>query len=322
MLTERKQYKMTRFSWKVFQEEDSIWVKKNFHEQVPEMAYMPLLGIIEELGELQEAKDDEQRKDAIGDIMVYTNDYCSCMSFSLEGLINEVKCKQGSYEFMQQHSFKEKGLLIIIGRLCHSHLKQIQGIRMNEDHIISIRGSLRSIIAYLTTVCLDHNLSLETVVSDVWDVVKKRDWTKNNIDGSVSTSTGTIIKTTPTTSTDKSNLDIKDHVNFIKQAFDSGAACSYVEERYDLICPTGLKRIAQRYALGSQKYSDYNWTKGIPSYIRLNHLIKHVNEYIMNGNKSDDNLAAIAWNAIALMHYEEDCKHHEAPWIEKDRREK
>jgi ketol-acid reductoisomerase len=111
---------------------------------------------------------------------------------------------------------------------------------------------------------------------------------------------------------------MRDHANEEVQSFETGATCTKVHERYDLICPTGLKRIAQRYALGAVKYSDYNWCKGIPIKERLNHLIKHVNEYIANGNVFDDNLAAIAWNAIALMHYEEDCKHHEAPWIDKE----
>jgi hypothetical protein len=123
--------------------------------------------------------------------------------------------------------------------------------------------------------------------------------------------------------TDINNTTKRDHFSAHeqKESFSTGAVCSHIEERFDLICPTGLKRIAQRYALGAKKYSDYNWCKGIPSYIRLNHLIQHLNEYLLNGNTKDDNLAAIAWNAIALMHYEEDCKHHEAPWIENERKE-
>lgn len=100
-----------------------------------------------------------------------------------------------------------------------------------------------------------------------------------------------------------------------KQSFSTGAVCTKVAERFDLICPSGLRRIAERYALGARKYSDYNWCKGIPISERLNHLIKHTNEYVLHGNSNDDNLAAIAWNAIALMHYEDNCQHHLAPWI-------
>ncbi len=86
---------------------------------------------------------------------------------------------------------------------------------------------------------------------------------------------------------------------------------------FSAICPAGLKRLALRYTLGSKKYSDYNWCKGIPKRERLNHLIHHAQMYKLDKNTKDDNLAAIAWNAFALMHYEDNCKHHEAPWIEK-----
>jgi hypothetical protein len=111
----------------------------------------------------------------------------------------------------------------------------------------------------------------------------------------------------------------RDHSKDVIQEFGTGAKCSKIDERFDLICPTGLRRLALRYGLGSLKYSDYNWCKGVPMRERLNHLIKHLNAYMDHGNEGDDNLAAIAWNAFALMHYEEDCKHHEAPWIDNDR---
>lgn len=114
----------------------------------------------------------------------------------------------------------------------------------------------------------------------------------------------------------------RDHSSEEKTTFSSGASCSALKPRFDLICPIGLKRIALRYALGSEKYSDYNWCKGIPPEVRLNHLINHITEYLLYGNTKDDNLAAIAWNAIALMHYEENCKHHEAPWISEERKKK
>ena len=44
-------------------------------------------------------------------------------------------------------------------------------------------------------------------------------------------------------------------------------------------------------------------------------MIKHVVRYLQEGNEKDDNLAAIAWGAFALMHYEEGCRCHEAKRI-------
>jgi hypothetical protein len=97
----------------------------------------------------------------------------------------------------------------------------------------------------------------------------------------------------------------------------SGARQTRVEGRYDLICPTGLRRLAIRYELGAKKYGDLNWCQAHddPEYqrSRLNHLIKHVVHYLQQGNASeDDDLAAICWNAMALMHFSENCKHHES----------
>ncbi len=112
-------------------------------------------------------------------------------------------------------------------------------------------------------------------------------------------------------------LGRRNHEEEEKVAFDSGATMSAVAERFDLICPAGLRRLASRYALGAEKHGDINWclAGNDPKFqrARLNHLIKHLVAYLRNGNADDDNLAAIAWGAFALMHYEEDCRHHEIP---------
>ena len=94
------------------------------------------------------------------------------------------------------------------------------------------------------------------------------------------------------------------------KVYPTGAMSTRRAERYDLICPTGLRRLALRYAMGAERYGDNNWCEGMPPAERLNHLIRHVALYQKEGCSTDDNLAAIAWNAFALMHYEEDCKHH------------
>jgi len=74
--------------------------------------------------------------------------------------------------------------------------------------------------------------------------------------------------------------------------------------RYDLITPFGLMRIARWYELGAQKYADRNWEKGLPFSNCLNSLFRHLVKY-MAGYRDEDHLAAIAWNALALMHFEE-----------------
>jgi NTP pyrophosphatase (non-canonical NTP hydrolase) len=80
------------------QKELKPWVKHNFGDRP---SWMPLLGLIEELGELahshlklaQEIRISEdhisQAKDSVGDIVIYLADYCSSMGFDLESLVQE-----------------------------------------------------------------------------------------------------------------------------------------------------------------------------------------------------------------------------------------
>lgn len=90
------------------------------------------------------------------------------------------------------------------------------------------------------------------------------------------------------------------------QTFASGAVrgTDANTTRYDLITPIGLRRLAETYAEGSQKYGDHNWQKGIPTSDLMNHAIRHI--YIwLGGDRSEDHLAHAAWNLFAAMHFDE-----------------
>lgn len=78
--------------------------------------------------------------------------------------------------------------------------------------------------------------------------------------------------------------------------------------RYDLITPIGLKRVAMAYAEGAAKYSDFNWERGMDLTTILNHLLKHVYQYLA-GDRSEDHLGHAAWNALAACHSEEMWPH-------------
>jgi len=73
---------------------------------------------------------------------------------------------------------------------------------------------------------------------------------------------------------------------------------------YQLISPIGLRRIAETYKEGFDKYGSYNWERGMPIGDILNHGIRHIYEYL-SGDRSEDHLAHAAWNLIAAMHMEE-----------------
>jgi hypothetical protein len=88
--------------------------------------------------------------------------------------------------------------------------------------------------------------------------------------------------------------------------FDTGAVRSADAdaERYDLISPVGLRRLAETYAEGAKKYNDHNWLKGFPQSTVLNHALRHLRLYIQ-GDATEDHLAHAAWNLFAAMEFEE-----------------
>lgn len=83
---------------RILQHQVRDWAKQNFGD-VP--TWMPLMGAMEELGELshahlKEAQDirlhenhPEKAKDAVGDLIVYLAHYCSVRGFDLEDIVNE-----------------------------------------------------------------------------------------------------------------------------------------------------------------------------------------------------------------------------------------
>ncbi len=91
-----------------------------------------------------------------------------------------------------------------------------------------------------------------------------------------------------------------------RQTFDSGAQRDNAESkgRPALIPALALRRLAILYEKGAKKYKDRNWEKGMPFSRVLDSLLRHVMAY-EEGSELEDHLAAIAWNAFALMHYEE-----------------
>ena len=77
------------------------WARRNFGEDRP--SYHPLLGAIEELGELAHAhlkqeqgirtnEDHEaEARDAVGDVIFYLMDYCNIRGWSIAEIITETE---------------------------------------------------------------------------------------------------------------------------------------------------------------------------------------------------------------------------------------
>lgn len=81
------------------QEEQNAWSNHNFPNRKP---YQPILGALEELGELAHAhlkgeqgirgekeKHTADAKDAVADVVIYLSDYCSQMGFDFNSIVWE-----------------------------------------------------------------------------------------------------------------------------------------------------------------------------------------------------------------------------------------
>lgn len=75
-------------------------------------------------------------------------------------------------------------------------------------------------------------------------------------------------------------------------------------ERFDLITPIGLRRLAESYAEGARKYGDHNWQRGMPASQMINRALRHIYLWL-EGDEEEDHLAHAAWNLLGICHFEE-----------------
>jgi len=73
--------------------------------------------------------------------------------------------------------------------------------------------------------------------------------------------------------------------------------------RMSLLPHDSLDRIMKRYLDGAETYGENNWLKGMPYSALYDSSMRHMQQW-WNGDKSEDHLAAAAWNIICLMHFD------------------
>ena len=93
-----------------------------------------------------------------------------------------------------------------------------------------------------------------------------------------------------------------------RQNFETGAVRDTATGKGmpSLISPELIFRLSKHLELGAQKYKARNWEAGFPYSRVMDSLLRHVFQYI-DGDNSEDHLAAITCNVMFLMHFE---KHH------------
>jgi NTP pyrophosphatase (non-canonical NTP hydrolase) len=68
------------------------------------------------------------------------------------------------------------GAMEELGELAHAHLKEQQGIRMDEDHVANAKDAVGDLFIYLCDYCARRGWDIEGIICDTWDQVSKRDW--------------------------------------------------------------------------------------------------------------------------------------------------
>lgn len=92
-----------------------------------------------------------------------------------------------------------------------------------------------------------------------------------------------------------------------RQSFGDGMAIRDTADdkpRPDLISPFSDERVGYWLKMGAQKYAERNWEKGMPFSRCVASMRRHIMRY-QQGMRDEDHLAAIIFNAMALIHYEE-----------------
>lgn len=100
-----------------------------------------------------------------------------------------------------------------------------------------------------------------------------------------------------------------------RDSFEGGAVrdSQAGKPRYELIPPGPLKRLAELYSRGAEKYDAHNWAKGMSTERTMASLMRHIEAY-RAGDRVEDHLAAVVFNAFAIMQFEDTDWHDLYEW--------
>ena len=91
-----------------------------------------------------------------------------------------------------------------------------------------------------------------------------------------------------------------------RQEFSTGARRDIQEGKgfFHLISPFMATRLAKWLEKGAKKYGERNWEKGMPFSRFTDSAERHLTKFKM-GLKDEDHLAAIIFNIMAIIHFQE-----------------
>jgi NTP pyrophosphatase (non-canonical NTP hydrolase) len=71
------------------------------------------------------------------------------------------------------------GAMEELGELAHHHLKNEQGIRMNENHHEQKIDAVADVVIFLSDYCTANGICFQDALNKTWLSVKQRDWKIN-----------------------------------------------------------------------------------------------------------------------------------------------
>lgn len=91
----------------------------------------------------------------------------------------------------------------------------------------------------------------------------------------------------------------------IRKVSSTGGEKGSKPERFDLLPPEALEKIARHYGVGAAKYDDHNWRRGYDWSLSFASLMRHANAF-WSGEDIDEetgspHMAAVAFHAMTLL---------------------
>ena len=161
------------FTFHQLQNEQREWTTRNFPHQTD---LEPILGLIEEFGEREQALTVDEELDAIGDIIIFGAAACSRFGFELPMLMSEAESAAANGGSLTRAAAPGQ-LLRMLGKLAHHTLKRHQGIRGPlDERTQSIRESLVGLFEVVVRRAQVHKKTVLEVSEEVWSRVQKREW--------------------------------------------------------------------------------------------------------------------------------------------------
>lgn len=151
-----------------------MWSENNFKDSGMGQfkALRPVLGIIEEIFEYEDAAENdlskEEQIDALADTGIYALDLCYQLGIDVP-------------------DYKNTTNLYFWKNIPRIFLKRVQGIRgydKDDFYWDEVKSAIASLFKFLDTLCEFHGTTIEQEIVATWNgIVKKRNWVENKESG-------------------------------------------------------------------------------------------------------------------------------------------